>query len=118
METPLNYPYVAITNSTPYIASGTVAYESLLCSNDEYTVTPNTTWTADSRGLCLVQKISATLKTPAGSIVATPYTSSGTSYSQFAILQTGPTSFAVTRIVTGAEDQRPADHVEPTSKQK
>jgi hypothetical protein len=91
---------------------------SIFCSNDDYTVTPNTCWMADSRGVCLVTEISAVVKTPNGNIQATPYTSSGTSYSQFAIIQTGPNSFEVTRRVTGVEDVVPADHVEPTSQQK
>ena len=81
------YPLVSIVNSTPFIADGDVEYMSLFCSNDHYTVTPTTTWIAKSRGVCLVTKITATVKTPSGNIKATSYTSSGTSYSQFAILQ-------------------------------
>ena len=114
----MGYPYVTITGSTNYIANGTVSYASIFCSNDNYTVTPNTTWSASSRGVCLVTEISATVKTPNGDIVASPYTSSGTSYSQFAIIQTGPNSFEVTRRVTLSEDTIPADYVEPTEKQK
>ena len=112
------YPLVEIKNSTNYIASGTVYYASIFCSNDNYSVTPLTTWKASSRGVCLLTKITATLKTPSGDIVATPYESSGTSYSQFAIIQTGPNSFAVTRIVNMLEDVAPEDHVEPTEQQK
>lgn len=114
----MSYPYVTIADSTNYIASGTVSYASAFCSNDDYTVTPNTTWSASSRGVCLVTEISATVKTPNGDIVATPYTSSGTSYSQFAIIQTGSNSFEVTRRVSLSEDAAPAGHVEPTEKQK
>lgn len=114
----MGYPLVTIADSTNYIASGTVSYASIFCSNDDYTVTPNTTWSASSRGVCLVTQISATVKTPNGDIVATPYTSSGTSYSQFAIIQTGPNSFEVTRRVSLSEDTAPAGHVEPTEKQK
>ncbi|RPH33234.1 MAG: hypothetical protein EHM93_06075 [Bacteroidales bacterium] len=94
------YPKVTIANSTTFIAKGTVSYMSLFCSNDDYTVTPNTTWTADGRGVCLLTKITATVKTPEGDIVATPYTSSGTSYSKFAVIQTGPGKFEVTRRVS------------------
>ena len=94
------YPLVSIVNSTPFIADGDVEYMSLFCSNDHYTVTPTTTWIAKSRGVCLVTKITATVKTPSGNIKATSYTSSGTSYSQFAILQTGENQFEVTRRVT------------------
>lgn len=116
----MGYPYVQIVNATNYIASGTVSYASAFCSNDHYTVTPNTTWTATSRGVCLLTKITATVQTPNGNIVAAEYTSSGTSYSQFAIIQTGPTTFEVTRRVTAAEgvDVPPADYVEPTEQQK
>jgi len=114
----MSYPLVTIVNSTNYIASGTVDYMSVFCSNDDYTVTPNTTWKAESRGVCLVTKISAVVKTPDGDIQATPYTSSGTSYSKFAIIQIGPNEFEVTRRVTGAEDVAPEDYVEPTSQQK
>jgi hypothetical protein len=94
------YPPVSIVNSTQYSASGTVFYASAFCSNDNYTVSPNgAKWTASSRGVCLVTQISATVRTPSGDIPATPYESSGTSFSQFAIIQTGPNQFAVTRII-------------------
>ncbi|WP_299181090.1 hypothetical protein [uncultured Chryseobacterium sp.] len=114
----MSYPLVKITNSTNYIASGKVSYMSIFCSDDNYTVTPNTTWQAGSRGVCLLTEISATLQTPNGNIQATPYTSSGTSYSEFAIIQTGTNSFAVTRIVNMAENEIPEDYVEPTVQQK
>jgi hypothetical protein len=114
----MSYPLVNIFNSTNYIASGTVHYKSAFCSNDDYTVTPNTAWQADSRGVCLVTKIDATVRTPNGDIVANPYTSSGTSYSQFAIIQTGPNSFEVTRRVSSLEDKTPSDYVEPKEQQK
>jgi hypothetical protein len=114
----MSYPCVNIVNSTNYIASGKVSYMSIFCSNDDYTVTPGTSWTAGSRGVCLVTEISAVVQTPNGNIQAAPYTSSGTSYSQFAIIQTSPTSFEVTRRVSGAEDVAPEEHVEPTSQQK
>lgn len=114
----MSYPLVEIKNSTNYIASGKVSYASIFCSDDNYSVTPLTTWKASSRGVCLLTKITATLKTPSGDIVATPYESSGTSYSQFAIIQTGPNSFAVTRIVNLKEDAVPEDYVEPTIQQK
>jgi hypothetical protein len=114
----MSYPNVQITDSTPYIASGTVHYASIFCSNDDYFVTPNTTWQAGSRGVCLVTKIDAVVQTPNGNIVATPYTSSGTSYSQFAVIQTGANSFEVTRRVSALEDKKPSDYVEPKKKQK
>ena len=64
------------------------------------TVTPNTIWIATSRGLCLVTKITATVKIPSGNIESTPYSSDGTAFSQFAIIQTGEIQFEVTRRVS------------------
>lgn len=114
----MSYPLVEIYNSTNFVVSGKVDYASIFCSDDNYTVSPLTTWKASSRGVCLLTKITATVKTPNGDIVATPYESSGTSYSQFAIIQKSPTVFAVTRIVNMLEDVAPEDHVEPTEQQK
>ena len=94
------YPLVSIVNSTPFKAEGNVEYMSLFCSNDHYEVDPNTTWKAGRRGVCLVTKITAIVQTPSGNIRATSYTSSGTSYSEFAVLQTGENQFEVTRRVT------------------
>jgi hypothetical protein len=83
----MSYPDVQITDSTSFNASGKVSYRSAFCSNDNYSVTPNTTW-SNGRGVCLITEISAVVQTSNGNIEATPYTSSGTSYSQFAIIQT------------------------------
>lgn len=112
------YPNVSVADSTAYLVSGTVHYLSAFCSNDDYSATPNTTWTARSRGACLVTKIDAVVKTPGGDIEAVPYTSSGTSYSQFAVIQTGEGAFEVTRRVSAMEDVAPDDYVEPTMQQK
>jgi hypothetical protein len=114
------YPLVNIVNSTNFSVSGTVSYASVFCSNDNYGMGPNKSWTASGRGVCLVTEISATVDAPGGSVTATPYTSSGTSYSQFAVIQTNdnPYAFEVTRRVSAAEDGRPADYTEPTTKQK
>jgi hypothetical protein len=112
------YPLVKIHDSTSFNVSGTVSYMSLFCSNDRYSATPGTTWEARSRGVCLVTQITATVKTPDGNIEARPYKSSGTSYSKFAVINTGGNSFAVTRVVTLTEDDMPAEYVEPTTQQK
>jgi len=115
------YPPVNIVNSTSYSVSGAVDYASVFCSNDNYGMGPNQPWTASGRGVCLVTKITANVSTPGGTVEATPYTSSGTSYSKFAVLQTGdnPLAFEVTRRVSLApEEGKPADYVEPTTKQK
>ncbi|MFQ5980198.1 MAG: hypothetical protein ACE5OZ_18855 [Candidatus Heimdallarchaeota archaeon] len=113
------YPLVTIHNSTNFNVEGKVSYLSFFCSDDNYSATPGTTWKAKSRGVCLVTEITALVKTPNGDIQATPYTSSGTSYSKFAVIPVGgENKFAVTRIVSAMEDKVPADYVEPTENQK
>lgn len=117
------YPLVRITNSTKYVAYGSVEYLSHNCSSDRFDAFPHTSWQARSRGICLVTKIWAgLLDTPAGHHQdATPYTSSGTSYSQFEIIQTSdnPLAFAVVRRGgSAADDEPPADYEEPTTRQK
>ncbi|PYE48804.1 hypothetical protein HUB98_16665 [Paenibacillus barcinonensis] len=94
-----SYPLVRIYNSTPYNAFGKVEYVSFFCSDDNYVVQRDESWQASSRGVCLVKRITATVRTPYGNIEAEPYTSSGTSYSQFAIIQVGPNQFKITRVV-------------------
>ena len=47
--------------------------------------------------------ISATVKLPGGNVAATPYSSSGTSYSTFAVINEGNNKFSVTRI-TGTDE--------------
>jgi hypothetical protein len=113
----MSYPDVHIVNSTKYPANGTVHYMSIFCSNDDYHVDPGQTW-EHSRGVCLITKIDAELLTPGWHVQGEPYESSGTSYSQFAIIETGPRQFKVTRVVTGSEDEPPDDYEEPTSEQK
>ncbi|MFD5022910.1 hypothetical protein ACFWMP_28900 [Paenibacillus sp. NPDC058367] len=94
------YDPVQIFNSTSFNAFGKVEYASILCSDDNYSVQRDETWKASSRGVCLVTRITATVRTPSGNIQAEPYTSSGTSYSQFAIIQVGVNKFQVTRVVS------------------
>ncbi len=113
----MSYPNVKIFNSTSFNASGTVEYMSVFCKDNTYSVTTNTKWEAESRGVCLLTKITASIVTPQGTFEATPYTSSGTSYSHFAIMQTGNNEFAVSRVVTSTEDSLPEDYVEPTEDQ-
>jgi hypothetical protein len=112
------YPPIQILDATPYNVRGTVVYMGQFCSNDDYSVTPINTWTGPKRGICLLNEINALVETPNGDIWAKSYTSSGTSYSQYAVVQTGPNTFEVVRRASGAEDGPPADYVEPTEKQK
>lgn len=114
----MSYPLVNIHNATNYIVKGKVEYLSAFCSNDTYVVTPNTRWEASSRGVCLVTKITATVKTPRGDFEAAPYTSSGTSYSKYAVITIGEDKFEVTRRVSSMEDKAPAGYVEPVESQK
>jgi hypothetical protein len=100
------YDPVQIYNSTSFNAYGTVEYASVFCSNDRYSVQREGTWQSSGRGVCLVTRITATVITPSGNIEAEPYTSSGTSYSQFAIIQVGPNQFRVTRVVGSARHRR------------
>jgi len=113
------YPNVRVTNSTDYTCTGTVEYASFFCRNDDYTVEHDATWEGPPRGVCLVTKISAVVQTPNGNILATPYTSSGTSYSKFAIIVgERQNEFTVTRITTEQEEFTLTDYVEPTEQQK
>ena len=95
------YPLVAITNSTSHQAKGHVTYPG--CHGDDWTALPWDTWKASSRGLCLVSKITAEVNVGGNWVGAEPYTSSGTSYSHYALVQVGPEKFTMTRLVTGAE---------------
>ena len=96
-----HYPYAAVLASTEYEVSGEVHYESPSCKNDLFTAQPGTYWHATSRGICLILKITATVHTPTGSVEAVSYTSAGTSFSQFAVIMTGSSAYAVTRIWDG-----------------
>jgi hypothetical protein len=111
----MSYPPVQIHNSTNYSATGTVDYASIFCSNDNYQVDAGKTWTGPGRGVCLVTQITAVLLVDGKQVQAAVYQSSGTSYSQYAIIQTKD-GFAVTRVTSGLEV--PEGHVEPTTKQK
>jgi hypothetical protein len=96
------YPNVEITNNTNFVCSGDVKYAG--CKTDVYkNLQPGATWQGPGRGLCLLTKVNALVATPGTPTPATPYTSSGTSYSQFAIIRQGA-NYVVTRIVTAVDD--------------
>ena len=91
-----HYPYVTITNRTPYatqskpgVYSGLfVLYEGLFCKSDsiDAVIASGDTWTASSRGVCLVTLISANMALPDGSRLAcAPYKSTGTSNSIYSV---------------------------------
>jgi hypothetical protein len=64
------YDPVQIFNSTSFNAFGKVEYASILCSDDNYNVQRDETWKASSRGVCLVTRITATVRAPSGNIQA------------------------------------------------
>ena len=93
-----HYPYVTITNKTPYDTldiqnSNVVQYSTraLFCSDDLYSVAAQQTWKASSRGECLVHRITATLTIPDGPgyLLCTTYKSSGTGHSIYSIIMKG-----------------------------
>lgn len=91
-----SYPDVRVTNSTPFAAEGNVQYAA--CSGDSWSTSqlPAGSSISFSRGVCLVTSINATVN----GVSADSYTSSGTSYSQYAIISKPGGGFAVTRVVT------------------
>jgi hypothetical protein len=85
-----DYPNARVTNNTEYTVSGKVEYVSWLCSDDSYSVAPGKTWTASSRGVCLIDDITGSTGGAIGkygeSTSITPYHASpATSYGSFQI---------------------------------
>ena len=110
------YPYVTITNKTPYAVrkyrrpnQASLAVSYFLCTADYYpydglpakqvSLPAGQTWSASSRGLCLVTRVYATLYRPMErpwmpnqldpSITCATYSSTGTSHSIYSILMKG-----------------------------
>jgi hypothetical protein len=112
------YPPIQITNLTKnLVRGGDVIYS--VCRDDNYKdLKPGETWTGPARGGCLLTKITGLVDTPNGDVWATPYKSSGTSFSEFFIIERRPNEFVITRITSGSEDQTPEDYVEPTTPQR
>ena len=110
-----HYPYAHVENLSPYEIHVKVTYMSIFCSDDEVTIAPGQSWTADSRGVCLITEVSSTMKLPEGEINCIPYESSGTSYSQFMVAYKAPLKCLVTRIVneSGPEDRQLTEQDEP-----
>jgi len=92
------YPDVRVENGTPYTATFTVNYASIFCSNDNNkSVSKDGLWKG-SRGLCLITSITASVKTEDNETVrCSSYSSSGTSYSTFAVMWGGANSCSVQR---------------------
>lgn len=115
------YDPVIIYNSTGHnVPQGKVEYLSWVCKDDNYSIgIDQSFWQASSRGSCLVTKITATVDVRGKHVQAVAYDSSGTSYSRFAVVATGPESFAVTRLITGSDNVDLGEiQPEPTEEQK
>lgn len=96
----MSYLPVHIQNSTDYSCVGTVTYRaSNLCTSDDYTLDPLGSWTAESRGGCLIRIITAQLTIDGQKVDAVPYEDGG-SRSQFAVIHSGENQYSVTRVVT------------------
>jgi hypothetical protein len=98
LPAPETYPNVQLSNSTLYTVVFTVKYA--LCRTDTPTVASMKSAAPISRGVCLITVVSAIVHTPGGNTPAVAYTSSGTSYSDFACILAGG-RYVVTRVVTG-----------------
>lgn len=112
------YDCVKITNGTNYPVNGKVTYATFFCSDDSYNMAPDSTWQARSRGVCLVTEVTATVMVDSKPVIAQPYVSTGTGYSDFIVSPAGQGTFLVTRICNGTEDLPPKDHSAPTTQQK
>lgn len=97
----LAYANVGVRNTTPFTIDVEVDYGSLFCSKDNLNgIQPGEEAYASSRGACLVKRINAKIYIPADTkgtgkygsstitartVMAEPYLSSGTSYSEFIV---------------------------------
>ena len=90
------YPDIAVINSTQYFISGRVSFRT--CYGRNFHIGIDKTWTGSGRGICLIREINATVHTDNGDIIAKPYTSIGTSYSQFSVIHRDG-NYHVVRIV-------------------
>ena len=111
--TSAQYPAVHVINSTPYPVTGKIGYKSWLCSDDNYHLGPAPTGDyRNSRGLCLITDISCKIHPDdvpgCDTIRCTPYSSTGTSYSQFSVNQVSQCVFEVSRRVTNVATSQAA----------
>ena len=105
------YPHAHVENLSSNNVSVKVSYASLFCKDDSFTLGPRESWTADSRGICLITKIESTMTVDGGDINCQSYTSSGTSYSQFYVANLTPTRCTVRRSLSALV---PANAEEPS----
>ena len=115
-----HYPYVAITNKTPYAVRDTArsSVQYLWCDEDLIAggLAAGQTWTASSRGLCLVNRIYVTLTFPIPA--RPPWTADndffqnplynngyGPSWGQCAPYDSSGTSFSIYSIIMKGDDE-------------
>jgi hypothetical protein len=93
---PLFYDAVGIVNSSDQSVSGFVTYAA--CKSDQYTIGPRQNWIGPYRGGCLLTSVSAYVGENHEPAIS--YNSSGTGYSQFAVIKLNNGSYQVTRRVS------------------
>lgn len=88
------YPKACVVNTTRYRVHGEIKYAA--CSTDNFNLRAGAQ-ESFARGLCLLTRINAVVQLEDRDVQAKPYTSTGTSYSQFAVIEVAPGVFEVTR---------------------
>ena len=96
-----HYTYVHIENESKFEMTGKVHYASFWffrCGDDNFKIMPHSSWTATSKGVCLVTRISAYTTNHNDYALdheVCSYESSGTAYSQFAITHDGSCAYNI-----------------------
>lgn len=88
------YPKACVVNTTRYRVHGEIKYAA--CSTDNFNLRAGAQ-ESFARGLCLLTRINAVVQLEDRDVQAKPYTSTGTSYSQLAVIEVAPGVFEVTR---------------------
>lgn len=89
------YPRVVVHNRTKYIINVEVGYA--LCNSDSYDGLVPDGKTNFARGACLVNRVNATILTPTDIIRAKSYSSTGTAFSTYKVVEERPGVFEVSR---------------------
>lgn len=98
LATSYGYPEVRVDQRVPgWKANGRVSYAA--CRTGNFEIYFGETFN-EFRGGCLLTDIEAVMFKDDRSVRARPYSSSGTAYSQFEIVQEGPEDFCIRRIGT------------------
>ena len=94
-----HYAYVHIENETDFEMKGDVFYDSgiiFTCDEDSFTIMPHSSWTATSRGLCLLTKIVAQRFNPVFCKKTNRWTHMVRSYKDDSFFGTAHSQFAIT----------------------